>query len=171
MKSPNLGRPGIVVRKKGEISLDGESIKALLKEVLQRGKKFRFQAKGFSMQPFIRNGDVITLAPLVDRTIQIGDVGACEEPVSGKLIVHRVVGKKGAQYLIKGDNAFKIDGLVDRKAIFGRVVKIERRGKTVSFSLGPEKKTVAMVSRDVIGRRFLFYLWKLIWLLRRGFVK
>ena len=154
-----------------EISLKGESLKALLKDVVKRGKKFRFETKGFSMQPFIRNGDVLTLAPLSGREIRIGDIVACEEPVSGKLIVHRVVRKRGNGYLIKGDNSLKEDGCVQRDSIFGRVVRVERRGKAVSFSLGPEKYVIAAVSGDLIGRRILCYVWHLVWLLRRGFVK
>ena len=154
-----------------EISLKGESLKALLKDVVKRGKKFRFETKGFSMQPFIRNGDVLTLAPLSGREIRIGDIVACEEPVSGKLIVHRVVRKRGNGYLIKGDNSLKEDGCVQRDSIFGRVVRVERRGKAVSFSLGPEKYVIAAVSGDLIGRRILCYVLHQVWLMRRGFVK
>ncbi len=159
-----------IKRKKG-LLLKGESLKSLLKEVLRRGKKFRFETKGFSMQPFVRNGDVLTLAPLSGREIQIGDIVACEEPLSGKLIVHRVIRKRGNEYLVKGDNSYKADGCVQRDSIYGYVVRVERRGKAVSFSLGPEKYVIASVSRDLIGRRIFCYLWHLVWLLRRGFVR
>jgi len=157
--------------RKDEISLKGESLKALLQDVIKRGKKFRFETKGFSMHPFVRNGDVLTLAPLSGRKIQIGDIVACEEPVSRKLIVHRVVRKKEKGYLVKGDNSYKADGCVQRDSIYGRVVRVERKGKAVSFSLGPEKYVIASISRDLIGRRVLCYLWHLVWLMRRGFVK
>jgi len=157
--------------RKDEISLKGESLKSLLKEVIKRGKKFRFETKGFSMQPFIRHGDVLTLAPLSGREIHIGDIVACEEPVSGKLIVHRVIRKTKKGYLVKGDNSYKADGCVQRDSIYGRVVRAERKGKAVSFSLGPEKYVIAFISGDLIGRRIFCYLWYLIWLMRRGFVK
>ncbi|MBD3413771.1 MAG: hypothetical protein GF421_04970 [Candidatus Aminicenantes bacterium] len=161
-----------VFRKKGnQVSLEGDSLKALLKDVLKKGKKFRFQSKGFSMNPFIRNEDVLTLAPLSEEQAEVGDVVACAHPGSGKLIVHRIVRKKGRFYVIKGDNALKSDGQIPTKSIYGRVIKIERKGKRITFSLGPEKQAVALVSRDMLGRRVLCYLWSLIWLVRRGFVK
>jgi len=161
----------VKISERDQISLKGEALKSLLKEVMKRGKRFRFETKGFSMQPFVRNGDVLTLAPLSGRKIQIGDIVACEEPVLGKLIVHRVIRKTKKGYLVKGDNSYKADGCVQRDSIYGRVVRIERKGKTVSFSLGPGKYVIASISRDLIGRRIFCYFWHLVWLLRRGFVK
>ena len=62
----------------------------LLTAVLARGSLFRFQARGFSMSPFIRDGDVLTLAPAPDR-LRIGDVVAFINPCNQQLSVHRLV--------------------------------------------------------------------------------
>lgn len=169
--SPMENKQKFTVKNGGQLSIKGEDFKALLEEVLEKGKRFRFQSGGFSMQPFIRNGDVVTLAPYLIQDIQVGDVVAYEEPVSGLLKVHRVVGERIGLYLIKGDNSLKTDGWIQRDSIYGRVIRIERKGKTVSFSLGPEKRLVAAVSRSVTGRWILYNFWQLVWLLRKGFVK
>jgi len=164
-------KPEVIGKKGSELSIKGDALKALLKEVMERGYSLRFQSGGFSMQPFIRNGDVLTMAPYLRKDIQAGDVVACEEPVSGRLKVHRVVGKRRNFYLIKGDNSLNTDGWIQRDSIYGRVIRIERKGKAVSFSLGSEKKLIAAVSRNIIGSWFLCYCWRLVWLVRRGFVK
>jgi len=51
-------------RKEGELQLSGPSLVELLRSVLDKGVPFRFQAKGFCMTPFIKDGDVITVFPL-----------------------------------------------------------------------------------------------------------
>ena len=48
---------------KGGLSLSGEALIELMRAVLARGLPFRFAARGFSMAPFIRDGDVISVSP------------------------------------------------------------------------------------------------------------
>ena len=48
----------------------------LLQAVTERGIAFRVQAPGFSMYPFIRNMDTITISPLPAVGPRTGDVVA-----------------------------------------------------------------------------------------------
>ena len=129
------------------LSIAGKDLVEILRDVLSKGVPFRLQAPGFSMSPFIKNGDIVTVTPLPDGSPRIGDVVAFIRPGAEKLIVHRVVWKKNGCFVIKGDNAPDTDGLIPGTNILGCVKKIERRGKKIIFGLGPERFLIAFLSR------------------------
>jgi SOS-response transcriptional repressor LexA len=135
----------------------------LLRAVLERGQPFWFEAPGFSMSPFIQDGDVITVAPLSGASPGHGDVVAFLRPDSGKLVVHRVVGKREDTFLIRGDNADKADDLAPAASILGRVTEVKRRdGKRVRLGLGPERYLIALLSRWGLFRPLLLWIWPLV---------
>ncbi len=125
----------------------------LLKAVTERGRPFRFRAPGFSMHPFIRNGDIITIAPLPPGRPGPGDVVAFVRPGTGKLVVHRVVGRTDGGYLIRGDNNDEPDGLIPAESVLGIVVRVEHNGRDVSAGLGCERRLIALLSRPGLLRR------------------
>jgi hypothetical protein len=121
------------------------------------------------MTPFIRDGDVITVAPVRPsdrdlravnvshisredvpgvRTCGIGQVVAFVTPANQKLVVHRIIGRHESRFHIQGDN---LSGLVADAVhpddILGRVVRIERGRKRVWLGLGPERYVIAALSR------------------------
>jgi len=134
----------------GEVSLEGTKLEEIMGIVLKRGACFRFQAKGGSMYPFIKDGDVITIFPLSEAPPRLGDVVAFTHPESGKLTVHRLVRRKGDAYFLKGDNIQEADGVVRRKDILGCVKKVEREGRRTFFGLGPEKFLISLMIRKKI---------------------
>ena len=103
----------------------------LSRDMLEQGKSVRFQAKGWSMRPFIRDGDFITVSPVENSSIKIGDV-VFYSTTENKIIVHRVIGKHRKDgrmtMLIKGDATFGLPDKVDSRDILGKVVAIERNG-------------------------------------------
>lgn len=119
----------------------------LLKAVLKKGKLFRFQAPGFSMYPFIKNNDIITVAPPAIRRPGTGDIVAYVHPEIEKLIVHRVIQCSDNAFLIKGDNTSIPDGLVPRENIFGTVIRVERAGRNAVAGLSYGRKAIALMSR------------------------
>ena len=116
---------------------------------------FRFRVRGFSMNPFIKNGDIVTISPLFNLSTVFGRPVAFIHHEIDDLIVHRVVGKIGNRYFIKGDSSFKIDGLIPRKDILGVVTKVERQGKKIIFGLGIERFIIAFLNRINLFR-FIF---------------
>lgn len=132
----------------------------LASEVLATGAKFRFRARGGSMMPFILGGDVLTIAPLSNFPL-FGDVVAFRHPDTGKLTVHRVVRTDEIMYLMQGDAVNAADGWVHAADIIGRVVMIERAGRSVHFGLGAERIAIAWM------RRFNF-LWRLLRIIGRA---
>jgi len=130
----------------------------LLKAVMEEGKLFRFRAPGFSMYPFIRNNDIVTLAPLADRCPRTGDIVAFIHPGTRKLVVHRIIHPRDTDFIIKGDNADEPDGLIPRENIFGTVIRIERAGRNVAGGLGYWRRVIALLSRYVFLRRIVWMI-------------
>jgi hypothetical protein len=132
----------------GDLSLSGEDLVELMRAVLAKGASFRFRAKGWSMAPFIRDGDVICVSPLPASGPGLGDVVAFFTPESQRLLVHRVVLRRGAACVSRGDNISGMsDGTISIKHILGRVTRVTREGRNVWLGLGPERRLIALLSR------------------------
>jgi len=137
LTSAGLPEPRLAVIKGDELVVSNEALIDLMREVLDRDVPFRFRARGWSMTPFIRDGDVITVAPLRDIAPGTGEVVAFVHPQSSKLVVHRVTGRKGAARLIQGDNVPGLaDGVIGRADILGRVERVQRNDRDVWLAWG-----------------------------------
>ena len=144
-----------------ELSLSSSAIAELTRAVISKNTPFRFQVKGFSMSPFIKNRDVVTISPLNDSPIGIGKIVAFVHPGSEKLLIHRIIAKKRNLYAIEGDRLFGRGGLIPRKNIIGLITKIERKGREFCFGLGPERFIIALLSRIKV-LPFVFQCWRFI---------
>ena len=129
-----------------------------MQAVLEKGLSFRFRAKGWSMAPFIRDGDIVTLSPLKIASPRVGDIYAFVHPVMHKMVVHRAVAKYEKGLLFKGDNSLgKKDGVIPFELLLGRVIQIERNNHRVCLGLGVERYLIAWLSR--LGFLTPMYLW------------
>ena len=148
-------------RNKGQtLLLSGPALQELLQSVVQRGFPFRFKVGGFSMAPFIKDGDIVTVSPLGGVLPRIGDVVIFVHPINQNVVVHRVVAKKGTAYRVKGDNSRGIDIPLPLDNILGRLIKLERNGKRVLFGQGPERLLIARLARGGLFHRILFPFWQ-----------
>lgn len=129
------------------LSLSGAALTDLLQAVVSRGSLFTLQAKGFSMSPFIKDGDMVTLSPLNRAFPRMGDVVAYIHPAIKRVFIHRVVRKKGDSYIMKGDNSLEGDGPVLAAKILGLVTRVDRDGKRITLGLGPERFLIALLAR------------------------
>lgn len=102
------------------------------RELFEQGKSVRFQARGWSMRPFIQDGDFVVARPLGSDSFKIGDIVFYLADNDG-VLVHRVVGLRrddgGMTAMIKGDACFGPPDTVSGQNILGRVVSIERKGR------------------------------------------
>jgi hypothetical protein len=135
----------------GELALAGDSLAGLMRAVLEKGKPFRFEARGESMHPAIMDGDVVTVSPVSAGGPRTGDVVAFVHPATGGVRVHRVVRVRDGRYILKGDNALGADGSLTPAMILGQVVRLERGGRT--RRLGPAFRSVALAR---LSRSFWF---------------
>jgi hypothetical protein len=123
-----------------------EDFRELLRQTLARGVPLRFAAAGASMDPFIKDGDVLTVSPLPPR-LSPGDIVAAVSPANGLVVVHRAVGLRGGAVLLKGDNLRTPDGLARGDALLGRVTRVERGGRPVTLGIGRWPRAIALLSR------------------------
>lgn len=131
-----------------EIGISGPGMAQLLRSVLARGVNFRFTASGSSMIPFIRSEDILLISPVAEAMPAFGQVVAFEHPVSGNLVVHRLVGRRRAGCLLRGDNyAVRDLDTIPNEYILGVVASIERSGATTCLGLGIERIPIALLSR------------------------
>ena len=165
---PEVFESALYTIKGSELSLSRVALAGLMRGVLARGIPFRFRAKGWSMTPFILDGDVISVSPLPRGLPGIGDVVAFMRPEMETLVVHRVIARRGGACLIQSDNSHGgDDGLVPRESILGRVTRVERGGRVIRLGLGPERLLIALLSR--LG--LLLPLWQRLSPLLRPFFR
>jgi len=112
----------------------------MIRCLMAKKSPIKIQAGGWSMDPFIRDQDVLTIAPLSRDMIKLGEIVAFKvqkKDKSFRLGMHRVVQVLDREnYLIKGDNTSPDpDGIVPRNQILGKVIKIERNNKTIRLGV------------------------------------
>jgi len=140
-----------------EVLVSQAELADLSDEFLGRGESFRFRAKGFSMFPFLRDGDVITVKRVNPETIGVGDICMFLRGES-QPVVHRITGRDtgshGLTFRAQGDMLFGQDEIVCSDRILGKAVVLIRNGQTVQL--------------DTWSRRVAVYLWYeirvLVWL-------
>lgn len=99
---------------------------SIAQEVLGRGRILKFKAKGGSMSPFIRNGDVVEVIPLKGK-INFGDIIFYHSSY-GNSIIHRVIQRGKESIITKGDSVPGSDQPIFSKQVLGRVVAVEKNG-------------------------------------------
>jgi hypothetical protein len=103
------------------------SVDDLAAQLLRRGKGLRIKARGGSMVPFLRDGDVALVTPTAGSEVGVGDV-VCYEMPPGRLYLHRVIARDRDRVVAKGD-ALPFTEVVERAQLLGTVVAIERHGR------------------------------------------
>jgi hypothetical protein len=140
--------PTALIRERRELSLSGTSLTELMTSVLAKDRAFRFRAKGWSMSPFVKDGDVITVSPLRGREPRTGEIVAFLHPKSGHAAVHRVVRAAPGTFLLRGDNSEDAEGPLSGERILGVITKVVRDGKRVKGVRGPWSPVIALLSRS-----------------------
>ena len=133
------------------ITLSRKELGNFLRKICSRGVSFKFTAKGMSMAPFIRDGDMLIIEPY-KKKIEIGDIVAYISPEEEDLFIHRIIGEKNGKYLLKGDNVYRRDGYCKPVSIHGYVKEIIRMGHAGAaqrffYWLGRFKIIIAILSR------------------------
>jgi hypothetical protein len=163
----NLPKPCLYSVPGGVLSLSGLALQEFLRAVLARGSTFRFKARGFSMHPFIQDGDVVTVSPLGGRYPRLGEVMAACHSETLKLMVHRVLSRREGGVLLRGDNSPAADGYIPAGKVLGRVTRVERNGQRVRLGLGLERSFVAFLSRHDMLQPLIFRARQVLRPLRR----
>ncbi len=111
-------------------------IATLAEGLLAHGRTIKFSAPGGSMRPTIRGGEVIHVEPVRPASIGAGDIILFHQGT--RIVAHRVVRiaqLRGTRaFLTRGDAAFAADPWVAAGAVMGKVVAVERGGRTVALT-------------------------------------
>ena len=111
----------------------------LTTELLSQGTTVRFRPSGRSMYPSIREGELVTVEPVVASDVTLGDIVLYRSERG--LIAHRVVGSSPTQssvlsphYCLQGDASLCCDQPVEAHQILGRVIGVERNGRSIALA-------------------------------------
>ena len=105
-----------------------QMFEALARELLQQGNEIRFQARGASMSPAIRDGEIVLVKPAPLAELRPGDIVLVKGEMGFRL--HRLVVADVEQdvFITRGDCGQQDDPAIDGEAILG-----EAAGKEVQL--------------------------------------
>ena len=108
---------------------------SLRKQLIENNHAVKIVASGYSMFPFMRNGDVQTISPVPIAEIKVGDVAVFER--DNDWISHRVIDirktKNEITLILRGDTCIQLDPLVTKANYIGKTVGFERKGTIYSI--------------------------------------
>ena len=126
-------------KKNKTLDLKREDFTSITQKVLGREKTLRFKAKGESMRPFIRDGDILEITPVNGEGIRLGDV-IFYRAEKGRTVAHRVIERiiedGRLVFLTKGDSNTGEGEKVYLEQVIGRVKAIERMGRKIRINEG-----------------------------------
>lgn len=103
-------------------------------ELLSQGQLVRFRPSGNSMHPTIKDGEAITVAPVNASDIKRGDILLY---VTGRgVTAHRVskINNFSTSFILRGDATGSSDEAVEFDQILGRVISVERDGRSINLT-------------------------------------
>ena len=122
-----------------ELTLSGTDLYELIGSFFtaRPGCRLKIQCLGYSMSPFIKDRNRVTIKPLEkDLPLKFGDIVAIAVHDRKKILVHRIIKVAVPKYLIKGDNNTGADGWFDKKDILGVVENIDMKS---GFAYSPKR--------------------------------
>jgi hypothetical protein len=137
----------------------------LAAQVLSSGGAIRLQALGTSMLPSIWPSDVLHIEKRPGEEIAPGDIVLVTR--ESRFFVHRLVEKRGAQWITRGDSLPQNDPPVGEAEVLGKVSTIRRKGGTIF----PNPRVALLVRtlawmlcysdsfRNIAVRIHLFWQW------------
>ena len=113
------------------VSID--EIAPIMKEQMKYGGKVVFTPKGNSMLPLFRsNRDTVTLTkpqfPLKKYSIVF------YQRQNGQYVLHRLVGRRGQYYIMRGDNQYINENNITKEQIIAVVSEFCRNGKSYNIT-------------------------------------
>ena len=136
---------------------------SLTKEIIDRDEVFCFAPVGGSMYPFIRSRDVIHIKPAHRASLRYGDIILfCDE--KGGLLAHRIIKKRKtgdrSAFFVKGDALAGDDGYIEREAIIGKVVAIEKGKRLIDLDGGLFKLANILYTLTLPVSRWAYVLFE-----------
>ena len=122
---PERGASGYICRQPAR-KLTAHQHAGVIEAILGSGAHHRMRVRGHSMAPTIEDGDIVTLAPIADKTSLAGEIIVFARPPDEQLVLHRTLQRGANGWLTRGDNCLTDDGMIPDDAILGKVVRIDK---------------------------------------------
>jgi Acetyltransferase (GNAT) domain len=96
----------------------------------------RYKTRGFSMEPFLWNGDELLIYVAAGQRYQIGDILLYRSSFQPEPVAHRLIAiEGGGDFLVlRSDSVPNFTERVSSGAVLGRAAAILRHGKIISIS-------------------------------------
>jgi len=121
------------------LNLKREDFTFITQKVLGREKSLRFKAKGESMRPFIRDGDILEITPVNGEEMRLGDVifyHVGERRMVAHRVIEKIIQNDKPIFLTKGDSNMGEGEKICLEQVLGRVKAIERNGRKIRINEG-----------------------------------
>jgi signal peptidase I len=137
----------------------GSELYWLGKALADSGASFRVEVRGLSMYPFLRDGDVVEVAPVQIGEVELGDVVFFRS--GDRLLAHRVVeiavDDRGTHLRARGDSFRQEDPPINEADLVGLVTVVHRLGRngehTIRLDRGSSKWLGVLMARSRIVHR------------------
>jgi len=116
----------------------------LVESLLARGTRVRLAVGGHSMAPRLRDNDVVTIEPLAGTRVRFGELVLFRD-AGGALVLHRVLRLWRGHLQTRGDASIRLDPVITREQVLGRVSRIERDGRGIDLECAGERVRAALV--------------------------
>lgn len=137
----------------------------LINEVISTGGEFNLVPNGVSMLPLIRPGvDTVVLA--LPNGVKVNDIVLYKRE-NDKFVLHRVIEIKNDEYIMCGDNQFRLEYGIKKDNILAKVVYFERDGKKIDDSNERYRKYI----KRLPSRRRRLKLRSLLGRIKRKLIK
>ncbi len=115
-----------------------------VEEEIAEGKSVSLRVKGKSMTPTLHEGDIITLIPVNQHKLKIGDVVLFT--YKNNFLLHRIICKKKNKLTLQGDAVYQHTEKISTQEVIALLQQVKKQnGKTIDC--------------QSIYRRIYFYLW------------
>lgn len=109
------------------------------------------RVSGASMLPLLRDGDRVEIRPAAPQDLRRGDLLVFQQ--GEHLVVHRLVARRGEEWIARGDNLPDRDPPIPRQAVLGRVRRVDGAAGRIDLSRGPWPRAQALLGRLAEARR------------------
>ena len=100
---------------------------SVLRDMVEQGMEVSMEIAGTSMEPFLVHKRDRIYFRRPEETIKKGDMVFFQRK-TGEYVMHRVMMVKDKQYYMAGDHQTFLEGPIEKKQIFAKVVSVERDG-------------------------------------------
>ena len=102
---------------------DSVAFRQFADELLASGIAFRFQARGRSMFPAIKDGEILQVEPVSVAGLKRGDIVLFRKGTEFK--AHRIIRRSAGMFITRGDTGITEDAEVNADDVLGKVVAKE----------------------------------------------